>query len=201
MKSLTVLISGHQGSGKTSLAVEIAKRINEGKAINAHVELMTFAKPLYDIHDMILKYMSDLGFAVPKKDGALLQWLGTEWGRKNFGENVWVDLVKKKIAKWNVFARDNLFKKDQIYVISDARFPNEIVGFDNVLKIRLDCPAAVRKERILSTPGQNWRENSAHPSETSLDYFDGWDMVLYTDVLDLNQAAEQVVSRIKVELS
>lgn len=200
MKSLTVLISGRQGSGKTSLAVEIGKRINVDKVLNAHVEMITFAKPLYDIHDMILKYMSDLGFEVPKKDGALLQYLGTDWGRKTFGDNVWVDLAQKKINKWDIFARNNLFQKDQIYIVSDARFPNELVGFTNSLKIRLECPETVRKERILATPGQNWRENSNHPSETSLDFFDGWDMVLDTDVWNLNQITDQVINVIKKEL-
>lgn len=200
MKSLTILISGRQGSGKTSLAVEIGKRVNVDKVLNAHVEMITFAKPLYDIHDMILKYMSDLGFEVPKKDGALLQYLGTDWGRKTFGDNVWVDLAQKKINKWDIFARNNLFQKDQIYIVSDARFPNELVGFNHSLKIRLECPEAIRKERILATPGQNWRENSNHPSETSLDFFDGWDMVLDTDVWNLNQITDQVINVIKKEL-
>lgn len=47
---------------------------------------------------------------------ALLQRLGTEVGRKLFGENFWVDLAMKQV------------KDGGKYVFSDVRFPNELIS-------------------------------------------------------------------------
>lgn len=44
----------------------------------------------------------------------LLQRLGTEVGRRQFGENFWVDLTLKSM------------KPDGSYVVTDSRFPNEL---------------------------------------------------------------------------
>ncbi|MFC1555080.1 hypothetical protein ACFL7D_10625 [candidate division KSB1 bacterium] len=50
-----------------------------------------------------------------EKDGTLLQFWGTEFRRRNFGWDYWVDIVRELVES----------NPDIDYVISDARFKNE----------------------------------------------------------------------------
>jgi len=109
-----------------------------------------------------------------EKDGLLLQLLGTEWGRKKHGENVRIDAVKHKIAELA-----SRFKEREKYlvIIDDCRFPNEFDAFPEALRVRLTASEDVRKARTVS-----WRENTKHPSETSLDdREDDFDLLLLTE--------------------
>lgn len=164
-----VLISGKQGSGKSSLARDLGRVFMD---MGVEWERLFFAKPLYDIHDACLPVMKKYGI-IPQdtvKEGPLLQLLGTEWGRKTRGENVWVDIVRRQV--------DALKGSNCFVTIEDARFENEFDAFPDALRIRLDAPEEIRKARA-----ESWRENTQHQSEIALDNYHAlgkFDMTLDT---------------------
>jgi len=180
-----ILLSGKQGSGKTTTAKELVKAMADVKG-NKYVGLMKFADPLYDLHEYILNYMERAtGIPRVEKDGELLQLLGTEWGRKKYGANVWVNILRRKVEK---------APQDKI-IIDDARFENEFDAFPEALRVRLDAPKAVRKERTHA-----WRDNDQHPSEVGLDLYHlagKFDMVFST----LTTPVADIVEDIQIELN
>jgi energy-coupling factor transporter ATP-binding protein EcfA2 len=146
------MISGKQGSGKSSLAHALSLAIH--KRTGMYVGVHKFAGHLYTIHDYILNYMERItGKPRAEKDGDLLQYLGTEYGRVKHGQNVWVQGLRDSIRQ---DARNFI-------IIDDCRFENEFDGIE-ALKIRLECPVEDRKIRCSA-----WRDNDTHPSETGLD--------------------------------
>ncbi len=171
----TVLISGKQGSGKSTTAKAVA---DAARASGKYYFIFPFkfAGPLYELQNMVLDRMQYYtGKPRVEKDGVLLQLLGTEWGRKNIHENVWVDALKKKIEDdvkgWN--------RSKILIIIDDCRFENEFDAFPDALRVRLEAPEETRKPRT-----ESWRENTGHPSETSLDDYAArgrFDVVLWTD--------------------
>ncbi len=153
MKSKTViLISGKQGSGKTTLT----KGLVEALSPRYTVRVLKFADIIYQMHDAVCQIAQQYGISTLAKEGTLLQLLGTEWGRKTKGENIWADAAKNKALAVN----------EDLIIIDDCRFPNEFDTFPDAIKIRLDAPLEARKERA-----DSWRENSEHISETALDQY------------------------------
>lgn len=187
MKKLVVLISGKQGSGKTTLASQLHSKLNSNTIRTHHT---TFAAPLYEMHHAVLDVLRCRGIKTPTKDGALLQLLGTEWGRNQYGEDIWVNLVKGEIE----------MRDDTVFIVSDCRFPNEVLSFRDAISIRLECPERIRRERILKTPGQNWRNNSDHASETALDKFEGWTIRACTETHSATQVLDRVFREIMFTL-
>lgn len=169
-----VMLSGKQGSGKTTvqkaLALEWQKR-RGGRAI-----CVNFADVLYEMHDKVLGVLYNY---IPRrdivKDGPLLQVLGTEWGRNTLGENIWVEILKERIAQ---LAHGNAHYSDLLFIIGDCRFMNEFQGIPTALRVRLEAEYETRKSRC-----SMWRENSTHPSEIGLDDVSAakeFDLYLYT---------------------
>lgn len=167
-----VLISGKQGSGKSTLSDSLLIYLIK-KGLNPRGA--KFAIPLYEMHDAVREVLIKYGVAVPDIDADLLQLLGTDWGRMKYGEDVWVKCLKNKAQ--------SLFEKGiDVLIVDDCRFPNEVACFDGeedvrVLKVRLECPEEIRKERR----GTKWRANTKHPSETGLDDYGDWDLVINTE--------------------
>lgn len=64
-------------------------------------------------------WSSKLGLGYDLSPRLALQRMGTEAGRNVFGENLWVNALFRKL------------KPDGKYVISDVRFPNEIIAIKN----------------------------------------------------------------------
>ncbi len=157
-----ILVSGKQGSGKSTLQAQLRLLLAER---GWSVEFVNFADPLYQMHDacrQILRARGRMDLVQPK-DGNLLQLLGTDWGRKHLGENVWVDLLKSYIA-----IRSSEFegRTDKlVFIVGDCRFENEFRAFPTAVSVRLECDKEVRRSRV-----SMWRENDTHPSETGLDH-------------------------------
>lgn len=189
METQIVLISGKQGSGKTSLQKKLVSTWNLSNKSGYQAVALNFADIIYEMHDRVLailhKSYPDRGLV---KDGPLLQLLGTEWGRNTLGPDVWVNCLKSRISneykmskKWDA---SNL-----LFVIGDCRFENEFDAFPDptkfsldgkILKVRLHCSEEMRRSRI----GHAFRENVEHQSETGLDAYEAqgkFDMVLDTD--------------------
>ena len=178
MKNLVVLISGKQGSGKTTLANGIFNHFLNSDSV--WLFNMKFADPLYEMHRAIMRILNDYGVKdTGRTDGNLLQVLGTEWGRKTRGYDFWVDIAKWRISK--LTDKPSLWPKHRILLIDDARFPNEIDFMDGVpgvevLKIRLEAAEHTRRVRA-----EKWREAVTHPSETMLDNYPRFDKIIFTD--------------------
>lgn len=158
MKNDLILISGKQGSGKTTLQTGLAEK---AKRIGYHrIYNYNFADTIYGFQDYLLNQMERFtGVPRVKKDGTLLQLLGTEWGRKTFGADVWCKIVKKRIEQNSYQDYNNLF------IIGDCRFRNELDFFPQALKVRLECSEEERKTRTKA-----WRDNTKHDSEIDLDF-------------------------------
>lgn len=211
LKTHIVMISGKQGSGKSTLTRELIRRVSHKKNWDA-LELR-FAKVIYDLHDDILRTMKFYGFDVPVKDGELLQLLGTEWGRKRYGEDIWVtavknviaDIEKARLATLEGRKSDGLEVKHMIpsevpmnenllLVISDCRFMNEFKAFPEALRVRLRCHHEIRRSRA-----ESWRENAMHASEINLDDVDRageFDLYLQTDEVSVQGCADLVLAKL-----
>ncbi len=182
-----IMLSGQQGSGKSTLANALVQAIRTASPYT-YPALLKFAAPLYELHEYILNKME--GWTdKPRttKDGPLLQWLGTEFGRERFGVDVWVNVLRNTIAK----------DPRATIIIDDCRFENEFDGFPDALRVRLLAPAEARKARM---PVGTWRDNVNHPSETGLDAYsaaDKFDLYLRTDLMSPEACAELVLSSLE----
>ena len=187
---MIVMISGKQGAGKTSLSNMLLHRV---KNDFFNVKVLKFASIIDEMHDSIReiqnKYMIPIREGCETKDGLLLQWLGTEWGRENHGENVWVEAMRRKVA----YAGGD--HDDTLVIIDDCRFENEFDAFPEALRVRLSCPPIVRRERA-----ENWRDKESHPSEVGLDDFaaaDKFDLYLNTEKQRIDSCVDLIDAQLK----
>lgn len=169
-----ILISGKQGSGKTTLAEELRKY--QMQTNHTRIKEFKFAQIIYDIHNFAIGRLSEAGINRPelKKDGRLLQLLGTEWGRATIDMNVWVKALDFEIQK---FFTETKHFNTLIAVVSDCRFQNEFDHFSKMketFSVRLQCDRKTRKKRC-----ESWRETDTHLSELDLDdHIDKFDIVV-----------------------
>lgn len=190
MKNL-VIISGKQGSGKSTLTQELKKMWEQkGNCRKVAIELK-FAGPIYAIHDFARDLLKRLGVKIPAhlevKDGPMLQWLGTEWGRKTIADDVWTQCARGAVDRIGATS-------DALIMFSDCRFKNEFDTFPEALRVRLECPKEVRKERA-----EMWRDNDTHISETDLDdhvYAGKFDMVFDTQHSSVTHIATMIMAQL-----
>jgi len=189
---MVLLISGKQGSGKTTLAKNVCKAWQQTK--NNRAILVNFADPLYDMHNFIIGYLKDHGIERPLvKDRPLLQLLGTEWGRRTVSENIWVDLLKAKIKKAEEPGRN--LGQNQLFIVGDCRFRNEFDAFPDAVRIRLECTTDLRRVRC-----EQWRETDNHASEIDLDGYaaeNKFDLNVYTDDMNAEKTSDLVMRLIE----
>lgn len=190
-------LSGRQGSGKTTTS-NLLKDWAEKNGVKFYG--VKFADTLYAMHDAVRTVALERGIDMPKKDGKLLQLLGTEWGRANYGENIWVNSAKATIEgilneeklteeafKKHTFDTAPVSEPKIMIVIDDCRFPNELEAFKkDFLTVRLTADRDARKGRA-----DSWRDAENHQSETALDGMEEqFDLLLDTVAL----GKEKVVS-------
>lgn len=200
MKVDIVGISSKQGGGKSTASMAIKAAIElRGDSSWAFQEL-TFAGGVYAVHDFYRKMLVDAGIEIPEnlkvKDGEFLQELGTKHGRMKYGEDVWIRLMRKKIDNEKLYAEVCGFRRLTI-VMPDLRFKNEFHSIADGLRVRLECPEHVRKDRCLKN--SNWRENTQHPSETDLDDYarEGrFDLLLDSDIVSPGSIADKVITEL-----
>ena len=159
VSELLVLISGKQGSGKTTTSVRLEQMLY-AKMINTKV--FKFAGVLYEIHNTVIDIVGKY-YPLPKTpQKSLLQLIGTEWGRLQVDNDIWVKITQAKLGEWL-----GLSEKPCVAIIDDCRFQNEfLIDVKNKLTVRLECNEIIRQARC-----EAWRNNTEHPSETSLDKF------------------------------
>jgi energy-coupling factor transporter ATP-binding protein EcfA2 len=154
-----ILISGPQGSGKTTLMDSLKEEFEKEGVCPINV---IFADTIYKIHDFAINLLKERGISRNLvKDGKLLQLLGTEWGRQTVDENIWVKCLLGEIASIKKLTGDI---HPIVFLVSDCRFRNEFDGLPNAFSIRLEASREIRKERC-----SQWRDNDTHPSEIDLD--------------------------------
>lgn len=198
-----VLISAKQGAGKSTLSKAIEKEIEGLNASVLHKNFqpwgfyeLIFAGAIYECHNACRDILSLYGVDLPhkKKDGNLLQLLGTEWGRNTIAEDVWVQIVKNRVGQVAHRFKVGGYKRVTI-AIPDCRFKNEFEAFPDALRVRLQCPEETRKKRA-----EMWRENINHPSEVDLDsYEDRFDLVLDSAKNAPNMLAEEVLWKLMMD--
>ena len=190
-KPKIILISGKQGSGKTTLSSGISDHCS--KSHTGFFFGTKFADTIHAINDVVFEQLEVRGFkSETKKDRELMQFIGA-WGRKK-DENFWVDRTKNVVDQ--VIDQMETINADGLpygVIIDDCRFPNELTAFCeerfDVIKIRLECPEAVRKGRA-----EKWG-NTEHESETALDgCLDDFDFILMTD--DVGSSKKDVLSTV-----
>lgn len=185
MSYKVVLISGKMGSGKTTLAKSLKAQWESQP--NRYAILINFADTIYEIHNFALGKLADAGFDVPKKDGKLLQLLGTEWGRATYGDDVWVDVCKARIDRACEISRGHAGGQ-YLFIVGDCRYPNELKAFPTAITVRLECEREKRKARC-----DAWRDNETHASEISLDGFEAdFDLVFDTGETPVEQVVSDV---------
>lgn len=172
-----IIISGKQGSGKTTLQKAIEKKFANNKT---KIHVLNFADPIREIERFAVGKLEEYGVIRDiKKDGPLMQLLGTEWGRA-IRQDLWVYIVKNRIELLTSKNPDFM----NIFIIGDARFKNEMSAFD-ALKIRLECDRDTRKKRC-----EMWRDNETHQSEVDLDDYVGYDVVFDTAKVSKEEAID-----------
>ncbi len=174
---IVLLISGKAESGKDTFANAFKEKSEES-----------------GYKSLIIKYGDIVKFVAGKyydwdgnkdeKGRHLLQWLGTDLGRKN-NKNVWINCVKEITMA--------LRTECDFVLIPDVRFPNEIDCWE-------DTPFyyyTIRMERE-NTDGTKYEnhltpEQRLHPSEVELDDCKFNYNVINRDVNDIGAAAENVM--------
>lgn len=126
---------------------------------------MTFLRCLgydkHEAHSLVFERKEEIIPEINKTSRYVLQTLGTEWGRELIGQNLWIEIMRRRL--------ENCRKKRFSAVIDDVRFFNEA-------------------QMIKSLGGSTWKivrpgliPPRGHASEGSLNDWDGFDHVIVND--------------------
>lgn len=103
----------------------------------------------------------------------MFQKVGTEGGRDIFGDNLWVDRLRLRLAQLEETVDEN--DKENIFIITDVRFPNEVdfIHMEGGTVWWID-----REDDSLSESSQ------AHSSENAISVLDGNLVIPNDDTID-----------------
>ena len=186
-----VMLSGKQGSGKSTLQRTLASDWTEAGGLSFE---LNFSDVIYEMHNYVLqvldRHLPPRGIT---KDGALLQLLGTEWGRRTLGDDIWIRCLEERVQQ--VHGSIAFDPKEALVIIGDCRFPNEFDAFPEALRLRLIAREEIRRIRATS-----WRENSTHQSEVALDNYEAdwkFDLIFDTEVLAVSECSSLIMRALK----
>jgi dephospho-CoA kinase len=151
-----IFFVGKAGSGKSYSAQFMVKKYN--------YQVAKFAYPVYMIAE---KY-----FNMKDKDRKLLQIIGTDCGREQINQDLWVNRFKEDMTIARLTSEKIGYKLPK-FVMDDCRFANE----NKVLKelgfvgIYLDVNDDKRKERLIGRDGSAQENTLNHSSELMIDSF------------------------------
>lgn len=122
----------------------------------------------------------------------VLQHIGEFY--RSIEPNYWINALKRKILDANYYGK----KKFDVVVVTDCRYPNEMDWheFNVAVDAQGNCnPVKVMAIRVYR-PGL--QDGDTHSSETSLDNYDKFDMVILNDssLEELRKKAENIVDGI-----
>lgn len=188
---MIIVISAKQVSGKSTLANALCRQFGPVGALKTR-----FAQPIYEMHDAcraILQKYGITSYDYTKKDGPLLQMLGTNWARMTIMPDIWVRCLHNAIHN---------SPKNIVHIIEDCRFKNEFDSFENindVIRIRLNCPEEIRKKRAKDN-NLSWREEVSHQSEIDLDGYAEdarFDMYFQTHIESTEEIVEKIMHKVR----
>ena len=173
------VISGKARHGKDTTAIAIKKAYKNKKVIN-----LAYGSYIKEY----AKNISNWDGNEETKPRELLQNLGTDVIRDKIDKDFFVKRLCDDIRVYSFYF--------DVITISDARFPNEIEFpkklFKEVISIKVERP--------------NFESNLTdkqlkHPSEVSLDNFDGYDFILINDgtISDLDKKVLKIVEKVEHE--
>jgi hypothetical protein len=149
-------VSGKKGSGKTTLTrLALIKQGYIPIPLARHFKVDMVAKdgaPAAEVFGAAETKSATTRDALQKR--------GTELGRNVYGEDVWLRHLEAHILD---FVAHGITR----FVIPDVRFPNEVEYVQQALGGKV--------YRII---GRGVQSGDAHPSETALDGYDGFDAVI-----------------------
>ena len=179
-KPIIFLVSGKAESGKDTFATALEKVADKRHKKTLRIKYGDFVK-------MVAKTYYGWSGEKDEHGRYLLQWLGTDLGRKN-NPNVWVNCVKETVKA--------LKTEYDFVVISDVRFPNEIDCWEDtefftytIRVTRKDIDGNLYENHLT-------KEQKEHPSETALD---DWKFHYYVDNIileDMEFAVENILNDI-----
>lgn len=94
-----------------------------------------------------------------------LQWLGTEGGRQQIRDTIWIDILLNRIAK----------EPNKNYVIDDVRFANELEAMTKAgfYPVKLEVDIATQRKRLEALYGEFDSEILTHGSEVEISKLKG----------------------------
>lgn len=194
MRKVAIFLGGSQGSGKSTAASFIKDHLFQHGWI---VHVLKFADPVYEITNYVDAFMSNIvKREIPKKNGPLMQKMGTDIGRQMYGQNIWVDYLKSRID-WMKDSTGNV-----CFIIEDTRMENELDLQDRLegietTSIYLDATEESRKPRT-----ESWRENTSHQSEQAFLFQDFFKYTIDTngDIENKNAVIKDILGNMKMFL-
>lgn len=159
------------------------------------------------MHDAVLAVCRKYGIQAGPKEGDLLQYIGTEWGRGRKGPDIWVNALRAGLAFHLNVMKWQKPGSNVLVIVDDLRFENEFDAFSGpgVTRVRLDATTELRKKQV-----SYWREADMHPSEVGLGkYADAGKFDIYfgnpvyspkgldTDAWDLDTAARTLINLVQ----
>ena len=139
MRPKIVGITGYIGSGKTLLADALCSKHNFTKLKMAYpIKKMLSSVGLSYYHLEGDNKEIEAELLCGKTPRFAMQTLGTEWGRKIIGDNIWVNL-------WSTKAEE-LTSMNQGVVADDVRFENEVKIIKDMggIIVRMTRPSSVK---------------------------------------------------------
>lgn len=172
--------SGKMGAGKNFISEEIFIPLFQRKFPNRRILPVAFADQLKV--KTIVKYNLDrheVYNTKPYNVRRLLQQEGTENGRDKYGADIWI----RYLSEW-IYVLQKSGITD--FVITDCRFLNEI----NWIKQSNGSVIRVNLHDYSNIQSNQSKEATNHVSETELDSYDKWDLILDNKINDSNVKKE-----------
>lgn len=161
-------------------------------------------EPIYDqynqnevptLHKIFSERKIEIYWGMEEKDAQMLQFWGTEYRRKMYGSDYWVN---KGVEAYNRILAKRQDSGDPVWIIfADTRFPNEYE------KIKLLTGKYIRVTRI-NEDGTQYIDPSRdpnHESECSLEGVKGDYEIVAKNVDELKKQADEIVATIKAIIS
>lgn len=151
-------LAGPKGVGKTTTA----RILKHSSPIFSAAAIKSFAGPL---KDMLQTILPPEAFTAEGKEDAvyglcgrtpryLMQTLGTEWGRKIVGEQVWLETMRRQIAS----------SPAKVIIIDDLRFDNEAAFVQDLGGVVME----------VTRPGFNYTNLHSSERGVSKEFLDGF---------------------------
>jgi FMN phosphatase YigB (HAD superfamily) len=177
-------VSGKAGSGKDHLASCLVKMLPPETrylriALADHFKVDAVAKSGLTFEEVFVKKT--------ERSRSTLQQLGTEQGRQVFGKDIWC----RVLAVWIRALRERMPELAVVFV-TDVRFPDEIEALralpdvSAVHILRVEAPQRHAHRMLAEANGDEEKAAvlRSHVSETALDSYEGFDLVLANDPND-----------------